>query len=218
MTEADQQAAIAKAQADIVNAQNQLAAAKRAVVEANLAKEAAAQQINLNAQQAVRQMNFDRQLGQLQAHLSREGATAATATQEVTKLLARYGVDFAAVGRDAGIAYIQALKDAITEAAGKAGALTGAVTSAAAGINVPAKARAFGGPVDAGSIYLVGERGPEFFAPSVSGSVIPMGAGGGSPTLVFHFPNYVGDKAELIDLVHRGLKRKFDLNGSLGFT
>jgi hypothetical protein len=42
--------------------------------------------------------------------------------------------------------------------------------------------RAAGGPVNAGTTYLVGERGPEIFTPSGSGSIIPnhkLGGGGG---------------------------------------
>jgi hypothetical protein len=37
-------------------------------------------------------------------------------------------------------------------------------------------ARANGGPVMAGQGYLVGERGPEFFQPSSSGTIVPNGA------------------------------------------
>jgi hypothetical protein len=47
-------------------------------------------------------------------------------------------------------------------------------------------ARADGGPVSGGSSYLVGERGPEIFQPSVSGSIIPnkaMGGGGGGSNM-----------------------------------
>jgi hypothetical protein len=43
--------------------------------------------------------------------------------------------------------------------------------------------RAAGGPVNAGTTYLVGERGPELFTPSGSGSIIPnhkLGGGSGS--------------------------------------
>lgn len=39
-------------------------------------------------------------------------------------------------------------------------------------------AMALGGPVSAGSSYLVGERGPELFTPSSSGTITPNGAGG----------------------------------------
>ncbi len=59
-------------------------------------------------------------------------------------------------------------------------------------------ARAGGGPVSAGSAYLVGERGPELFLPGTSGSIIPnhalqapsyssaasAGAGGGLQVVV----------------------------------
>jgi len=38
-------------------------------------------------------------------------------------------------------------------------------------------ARATGGPVSPGRAYLVGERGPELFVPTASGSVIAGGAG-----------------------------------------
>lgn len=39
-----------------------------------------------------------------------------------------------------------------------------------------AGARATGGPVTAGSLYLVGEQGPELFSPGNSGSIIPNSA------------------------------------------
>ncbi len=39
-------------------------------------------------------------------------------------------------------------------------------------------ARAEGGPVQSGKAYLVGERGPEIFAPAMSGQIIPNGASG----------------------------------------
>jgi hypothetical protein len=41
------------------------------------------------------------------------------------------------------------------------------------------RGRQHGGPVSMGMPYLVGERGPELFVPSTSGSVVPNGAGGG---------------------------------------
>lgn len=40
-------------------------------------------------------------------------------------------------------------------------------------------AKASGGPVSAGRGYLVGEKGPEWFSPSQSGTIIPNGVGGG---------------------------------------
>jgi hypothetical protein len=45
--------------------------------------------------------------------------------------------------------------------------------------------RALGGPVSAGTPYMVGERGPELFMPSRGGSIIPNNAlGGGSTSVV----------------------------------
>jgi hypothetical protein len=51
-------------------------------------------------------------------------------------------------------------------------------------------ARAMGGDVQAGSSYLVGERGPELFTPQQSGSITPNSAIGGGVTIVQH--NYIG--------------------------
>ncbi len=43
--------------------------------------------------------------------------------------------------------------------------------------------RAGGGPVNSGSPYIVGERGPELFVPSMSGQVVPNYAMGGATTV-----------------------------------
>jgi hypothetical protein len=40
--------------------------------------------------------------------------------------------------------------------------------------------RAMGGPVSAGTAYVVGERGPELFVPRGSGTIVPNGAGRGT--------------------------------------
>ena len=69
------------------------------------------------------------------------------------------------------------------------------------GLTGPTRAR--GGPVRAGSAYLVGERGPEMFVPGASGTIVPNGAAGA--TYNFSFPNYVGSKDELIRVVREGL-------------
>lgn len=43
--------------------------------------------------------------------------------------------------------------------------------------------RATGGPVTGGTPYIVGERGPELFVPSSSGTIVPNGALSGSPSI-----------------------------------
>lgn len=57
-----------------------------------------------------------------------------------------------------------------------AGATTGGVSSF---FGTLAGGRAAGGPVSAGSAYLVGEQGPELFMPRSSGTIIPNGGMGG---------------------------------------
>jgi len=61
------------------------------------------------------------------------------------------------------------LRTAITEPLGQA------IGGAIGGILPFGGARQHGGPVSAGSAYLVGEQGPELFVPGTSGSVSPGG-------------------------------------------
>ena len=73
-----------------------------------------------------------------------------------------------------------------------------------------------GGPVSAGSPYLVGERGPELFVPSGGGSILPTSAlfGGtqqanGGTTVIFNGPVYgLADfEEQVISVVGSGLRR-----------
>ena len=65
---------------------------------------------------------------------------------------------------------------------------------------------ALGGPVSGGSSYLVGERGPELFVPSSSGSIVP-GGGGGNVT--------VNIKNESGQPVKARASSSFDLSGTV---
>lgn len=56
-----------------------------------------------------------------------------------------------------------------------------------ANINKPLPTRAFGGPVLAGRMHLVGERGPELFVPESSGSIKPAGTFGGGAGIVKNY-------------------------------
>lgn len=82
-------------------------------------------------------------------------------------------------------AVINAIKSAIAFAQSIPGVkqVSGAVSSAIGFIS----GRATGGPVHAGTPYVVGERGPELFVPGISGTILPntpslatAGAGGGA--------------------------------------
>ena len=44
--------------------------------------------------------------------------------------------------------------------------------------------KAMGGPVNAGTSYVVGERGPELFMPNQSGTIIPNNKLGGGGTVI----------------------------------
>lgn len=90
------------------------------------------------------------------------------------------------------------------------------------GIATPVAARAGGGPVFGGSTYLVGERGPELFMPSSSGSIIP----GGSGNVTVNVHNNTGSQVAVrksasfdaqgmvIDMVLDGINR--DVHGIRG--
>jgi hypothetical protein len=66
--------------------------------------------------------------------------------------------------------------------------------------------RAAGGPVTAGQTYLVGERGPELFRPSGSGSIAP--SSGGSMTNNWYINGSVRDLAQpLIDEITRIMRQ-----------
>jgi TP901 family phage tail tape measure protein len=61
--------------------------------------------------------------------------------------------------------------------------------------------KALGGPVSAGSSYMVGERGPELFTPKHGGSIVPNNAlGGGSTSVTVNVDasgsNVQGDQAQ----------------------
>lgn len=86
------------------------------------------------------------------------------------------------------------------------------------------RGKAMGGPVAGGTPYLVGERGPELFVPSGSGSIVPnsrlqsSGTNGGGVTINYHIAAGVSRselapileserrrlKAEIPDMVRRG--------------
>lgn len=68
-----------------------------------------------------------------------------------------------------------ALRGGVGAALGRGGGgLLGGVLGAALGL----PGRATGGPVSPARPYLVGERGPELFVPTASGSIEPTGGGG----------------------------------------
>lgn len=78
------------------------------------------------------------------------------------------------------------------------------------GNNIPG--RALGGPVGAGNTYIVGEKGPEIFVPSVSGTIIPNNQIGN--VRAGNFGNFSGEVVfrignnELIGTLSKGYKNQ----------
>jgi len=73
-------------------------------------------------------------------------------------------------------------------------------------------ARAMGGPVSAGSPYVVGEEGPELFVPRSSGSIVPNGtmgsSGGGSGGVTVNYNIAAGvSRAELVPILEQERRR-----------
>jgi len=77
--------------------------------------------------------------------------------------------------------------------------------------NVFGGGRATGGPVSAGTTYLVGEKGPELFKPSTSGAIIPNNAMGGSGTTINLTVNGAidpeGTARTIVDVLNRATGR-----------
>lgn len=90
------------------------------------------------------------------------------------------------------------------------------VTQAVGGAidNIFGGGRANGGPVNAGTSYVVGERGPELFVPNTSGKIIPNGGSGGGSTINLTVNGAIdaeGTARTIIDVLNRSTSR-----GTLG--
>ncbi|HJW39751.1 MAG TPA: phage tail tape measure C-terminal domain-containing protein [Rhizomicrobium sp.] len=86
------------------------------------------------------------------------------------------------------------------------------VLSSIAGSILPiGGARAAGGPVDAGTPYLVGEQGPELFVPDASGAIAPNASlKSGSITLNVQTPDagsFLKSESQIAAMLSRALAR-----------
>ena len=81
--------------------------------------------------------------------------------------------------------------------------------------NVFGGGRANGGSVNAGTAYVVGERGAELFVPNTSGTIIPNGgSGGGGSTINVTVNGAIdaeGTARTIVDVLNRSFSR-----GTLG--
>lgn len=74
--------------------------------------------------------------------------------------------------------------------------------------------RATGGPVSAGTTYLVGEKGPELFTPSRSGNIIPNGSMGGGSNVINITVNGAIDPISTARQITQILNREATLSGT----
>ena len=82
--------------------------------------------------------------------------------------------------------------------------IMGALTGLFPGLGTPPKQAFKGGPVTANRPFLVGERGPELFVPSNSGSITPnhrMGGGSRTVNVVNNFSIDGGDRQEMQQMI-----------------
>ena len=88
--------------------------------------------------------------------------------------------------------------------------LAGVISTFLGGSPLPGRAQ--GGPVNSGSPYMVGEKGPELFVPHSSGSIVPNGAmgssGGGSGGVTVNYNIASGvSRSELVPILEQERKR-----------
>ena len=74
--------------------------------------------------------------------------------------------------------------------------------------------RADGGPVSAGSTYMVGERGPELFTPGSSGNITPNGASSRMDIYVHGESSLPNDRMKLRELA-RALQQEISFTGAV---
>jgi phage-related minor tail protein len=89
--------------------------------------------------------------------------------------------------------------------------LEGLISSIAGSILPIGGARAAGGPVDAGTPYLVGEQGPELFVPTASGFIAPNSALG-RPQVTLNVQtrdaqSFLKSEAQIAAMLSRALAR-----------
>lgn len=102
------------------------------------------------------------------------------AGESLTRSLARAAADGEVTLAELARAMLAAVNAA--SGSGRGGGLSDAIAQAVQ--TIFSGSRADGGPVAGGGAYLVGERGPEVFRPSVAGAIEPLGGAGGGAGVV----------------------------------
>jgi len=192
----DQAQAVADAERELARARQEgdpvaIAAATRALTRAR-------EDITIGSLEktaAAERSAWERSRSDLREHLEASLATVTTGTQAILNLLATYGVSFADMGRLLGQQFVDGLNASIR---GVAKATHRPVAPRIAPMSLPGFAA--GGIVTRPTLAMIGEAGPEAIIPLSQSA----GRGGG---VTINFPNYVGDKHELVELLRTELIR-----------
>jgi TP901 family phage tail tape measure protein len=188
---AQAEADLAAANTAALAAQAAFGAAKRAQVELNLQLEAAQEQRAHDERVARQREHLAQQLAELQANLAKHPQAWRKVQDDILKILKAYDVPMYKAGQRLASQFADGLTKGIAAVAKAARELAAALDKIAnssgggGGGDGNTAGRALGGAVTRGLPYIVGERGPELFVPSLSGRIIPnststMGAVSGS--------------------------------------
>lgn len=229
LNDAKWQVAIATTGGDpaaIIAAQQQLADAEFAIQRAADEKKAAAERKALDDKRELQRVHFEEHLTKLQSNLDSQKITVTQFNEQLIALFKANEVPFGKAATKLGSALEYGLMKAFKGVDAAAGALASLIVDRLSRITVkvnvelqdpkaPGQKRAGGGPVSANSPYIVGEKGPEWFIPSQSGTIIPNGGstgGGGKASfggtqIVVNVAGFMGTKDDLIAAVRTGLQQ-----------
>lgn len=204
---------------------------------ANLERQAEQERKNLDDRLALRRRKFQEDLEALAVYAEQHHLKAEELNKRIIKLFGKYNIPWRNAAVKLGLNLAEGLTSAMDSARNAARALAQAVIDQLSNIKVVVQVdvrgsgeadkrpgRAAGGPVIAGSAYVVGERGPELFVPSDSGRIVPsttsaraMGVGGTTIQLHFNGPA-IGSSREFEDLVRRALYDVSRRNPGVGLS
>jgi hypothetical protein len=219
----------------ILAAQRAVADAQFAIQRAKDEKIAAQERKALDDKTALRRRHFQEELAELEAQAERLGLSATNMNNRLLKIFKSYGVPFKKGANELGSALAEGLRDAMAEVETAAVALKNMIMKYLSNIQIrinvdvvapdtsdnKPKKRQHGGPVAAGSAYMVGEAGPELFVPRSAGKIIPNGGGGGRASggnvINITFPNYLGSRDDVTSAVRDGLLQMQRRGIALGF-
>lgn len=217
----------------LLDARKQVADAEFAIQRAKDEKAAAQERKDYEAKRERQRFHLEQRLAKLQENFLQGEITTEQFNKRMINILNKAGVPLQNAAEKLGFALAAGLRAAIGEARQAAKELAAAIVEQIGGIAVSVKIhvsqsssegskRALGGPVTAGKGYVVGERGPEFFVPSTSGTIIPNGGGGrmamagGGTVNHFHIAGSVVAERDLFTLIQKLNFQHAARNGSAG--